>query len=691
MVGGEMGERFTLETRDELGQVANSFNTIADRLREESAQTREAEAKFRSIFEHATEGIFQTSPEGQYLNANPALARIYGYDSPEELIAHFTSIERELYVNPNRRGDFVRAMTAQGSVSDFESEVYRKDGSVIWISENSHTIRDATGRPLYYEGTVVDITQRKRAEDELRRHEQALRVAKEAAEEASQAKSKFLANMSHELRTPLNAIIGYSEILQEDAQDLGEQRFLADLGKINAAGKHLLGLINAVLDLSKIEAGKMDLYLETFNVAEMVRGVVHVIEPLVQQKSNRLDVECPESVGAMHADLTKVRQSLFNLLSNAGKFTEHGTVTLTVSRACSAAGDWVTFHVRDTGIGMSQEQLGRLFQEFSQADVSTTRNYGGTGLGLALSRHLCRIMGGDIEVTSELGEGSTFTMRLPAEVGAARQEPAAAEELPPLAPAGSGAGTVLVIDDEAVVRDLMQRYLSKEGFQVVGARDGEEGLRLAKELHPDAITLDVMMPHKDGWSVLSALKADPEIGSIPVIMVTIVEDKNLGYALGAADFITKPVERDRLIGILNKYRLGSGEAASATPILVVDDDPGARELMRRTLEREGYEVVEAENGRIALERLRERTPGLILLDLVMPEMDGLEFVGEIRKHPAWRTVPIVVVTAKQLSADDHLKLSAEVENILQKGAYSRESLLGEVRDRVVASIREKAA
>ena len=397
---------------------------------------------------------------------------------------------------------------------------------------------------------------------------------------ANRHKSEFLANMSHELRTPLNAIIGYSEMLEEDAADLDGGRLVPDLEKINAAGKHLLELINAVLDLSKIEAGKMELYLEDFDVPRLVQDIVAVIKPLAEKKHNRLEIVCDAGAGAMHADLTKVRQALFNLLSNACKFTERGTVTLAVARERTASGDWVAFEVRDTGIGMTSEQLSRLFQEFGQADASVARRYGGTGLGLALSRRLCRMMGGDVAVESEFGRGSAFTIRLPAETPDA--QPLDAQVAPP-APNTDGAGaagTVLVIDDERDVRDLVQRFLAREGFRVVTAASAEEGLARAREVQPDAITLDVLMPGMDGWAALSALKSSPETADIPVVMLTIVDDRNLGYALGAADYLAKPIDRERLAAVLARYR-------HDLPVLVVDDDPDFRQLLRRALERDG--------------------------------------------------------------------------------------------------------
>jgi signal transduction histidine kinase/CheY-like chemotaxis protein len=505
--------------------------------------------------------------------------------------------------------------------------------------------------------------------------------ARAAAEDADRAKSQFLANMSHELRTPLNAIIGYSEMLQEEAEDLGQEELTPDLQKINAAGKHLLTLLNDILDLSKIEAGKMDLYVETFDLATTLRDVETTIQLLVEKNANTLVVHRSDHLGDMRADLTKVRQNLFNLLSNACKFTQRGTISLDVTRELVNGLEWVTFRVSDAGIGMTPEQMAKLFQPFTQADASTTRQYGGTGLGLAITKRFCQMMGGDISVESELGKGSTFSITLPALVDDPRAQLAPSAELQSEA-LPAGVGVVLVIDDDPTVRELLQRSLTKEGIRVVCAAGGEEGLRLAKELRPTAITLDVMMPGMDGWAVLTALKADAALADIPVIMLTIVDDKNLGYALGAADYLTKPLDRDRLVAILKRYR---GEDLSRL-VLVVEDDAAAREILERTLEKEGWAVTAAENGRIALQRVAEQRPALILLDLMMPEMDGFQVVEALREREAWRSIPIVVVTAKDLTAEDHLRLNGYVERILQKGAYSREALLAEIRDLVTACI-----
>jgi signal transduction histidine kinase/DNA-binding response OmpR family regulator len=520
-----------------------------------------------------------------------------------------------------------------------------------------------------------------------RLNEQNLEIARalQVADAATQAKSTFLANMSHELRTPLNAIIGYSEMLQEEAADLGQEDFIPDLQKIHAAGQHLLALINDILGLSKIEAGKMDLYLETFELSTVLQDIVTTIQPLVEKNANTLEVQCAAALGAMRADLTKVRQALFNLLSNACKFTTQGTITLEAARDAVDGADWITFRVTDTGIGMTPEQMEKLFQAFSQADASTTRQYGGTGLGLAITRHFCQMMGGDITVESAVGQGSTFTIRLPATVVdpktfvASAPQSASASAVPPL----KGAPTVLVIDDDPTVHDLMRRFLGKEGVQVVTAASGEEGLRLAKTLHPVAITLDVLMPGMDGWAVLTALKADPTLADIPVIMLTIIDDKHLGYTLGATDYLTKPIDWNRLAVVLRKYRCVDPPCR----VLVVEDEADMRQLLRRMLEQAGWAVTEAANGYEALARLAEDRPHLILLDLLMPEMDGFAFVEALRQQDAWRSIPVVVVTAKDLTPADRQRLNGYVEQILQKGAYSREALLREVRDLVAAHVQ----
>ncbi|MEJ2186989.1 MAG: response regulator [Gemmatimonadota bacterium] len=434
----------------------------------------------------------------------------------------------------------------------------------------------------------------------------------------------------------------------------------------------LLALINDILDLSKIEAGKTELFLERFDVADVVRDVATTVQPLIDRNGNRLVVRCAPDAGTMVADLTKLRQSLLNLLSNASKFTRSGEVALDVERGRDTDGEVITFRVRDSGIGMTPEQMGRLFEAFSQAEASTTKRFGGTGLGLVITRHFCRMMGGDVTVDSESGVGSTFTVRLPAEVMEPAEDDAATASAPAdAATAPADAPVVLVVDDDEAARDLVGRYLTGAGMHPVFAPDGPTGIRLARELRPAAITLDAMMPSMDGWSVLTALKSDPDLADIPVIMITVLDEKPLGLALGASEYLTKPVERERVVAVMKRFV----SAPAAAPVLVVEDDESTRALLRRALEAEGCAVTEATDGRAGLDRVAQRVPALILLDLMMPGMDGFEFLEELRSHESWRTIPVVVVTAKDLTDDERSRLNGGVQRIVQKDSLDRTELV----------------
>jgi GAF domain-containing protein/CheY-like chemotaxis protein len=482
-------------------------------------------------------------------------------------------------------------------------------------------------------------------------------------EVASQHKSRFLANMSHELRTPLNAVIGVTEMLLEDARDLKRDDEIEPLDRVLRAARHLLALINDILDLSKIEAGKMELHLESFSLAPLIEDVVKTIEPLAAKNGNRLVVDCLPETGTIHADQTRFRQALLNLASNANKFTEKGTVTIAARHEPIDGREWITVAVTDTGIGMNTEQMGRLFQEFSQADSSTTRKYGGTGLGLAISRHFCRMMGGDITVDSQPGEGSTFTIRLP-RIVQTEQTRMVAEPDSGRVHSGAVAAQaprILVVDDDPTVRELVARHLERAGFAVTTAKGGQDGLRLARELRPAAVTLDIMMPDIDGWTVLAAMKGDPALSHIPVVLMTIVEEKNRGYALGAADYLVKPVDRGKLVEAL-RHICG----ASAGRVLLIDDDNVVRRGVRLALEPIGWDVTEAENGRIALDALSTSRPDVIILDLMMPRMNGFEFLDEMRARAEWRDIPVVIITAKDLTEADRNRLNGGVEHIIQK-------------------------
>ncbi|HTH63079.1 MAG TPA: response regulator, partial [Gemmatimonadales bacterium] len=492
------------------------------------------------------------------------------------------------------------------------------------------------------------------------------------ANEASRTKSAFLANMSHELRTPLNAIIGYSEFLKEEAQDLNLNEFLTDLDRIESAGRHLLGVINDVLDLSKVEAGKMDVYLEDVDIRALIGEVEAIIRPLVAKNNNQLTVACSPDIGWMRSDRTKVKQSLLNLLSNSSKFTTDGRLALEVSRIATQDGSSVRFRVSDTGIGMTPTQVAKLFQAFIQADTTTTKQFGGTGLGLAITKHFCVVLGGDVTVESELGKGSCFTITLPDRASPIAETPMPAR----VSDVASGASTVLVVDDDPAALDLLNIMLSKEGYRVVVARTGEEALEQARLHRPQAITLDIMMPRRDGWAVLATLKADPELRDIPVVVVTVLKDRGLAFTLGASELMTKPVDRAGLVATLRQYC----PDPRAGPILLVEDDPAAREATSRILEKLEFAVGEAGNGREALRWLDGHAkPGLILLDLMMPEMDGFAFIEALQGRPALQDVPVVVLTAKELTAEEKQMLSGRTQQIMAKQDTTSVDLAAAVR------------
>ncbi len=507
-----------------------------------------------------------------------------------------------------------------------------------------------------------------------------------SAEAANQAKSAFLANMSHELRTPMNAILGYSEMLIEEAEDIGQEDFIPDLKKINQAGTHLLALINDILDLSKIESGKMEAFAEEINLDRLIDEVSSTIQPLMAKNSNKLSIQREGQLGSAHQDRTKLRQVLFNLLSNAAKFTHEGTVTLSISRTGQAGEGWLILAITDTGIGIPEDKIDHVFEEFAQADDSTTRNYGGTGLGLAISRRFCLLLGGELSVQSRFGEGSTFTIRIPVILPGSNVHEPAAEAIPALTETEletireAPGSTILVIDDDPQACEIIEHYLTKDGFKVTTATSGEQGLRLAHELQPSAITLDVMMPDMDGWSVLRALKADPALRVIPVIMLSMVDDRSRGYSLGAVDYLTKPVDRELLHNALSRYSGGD----DSCPVLLVEDDIETRTIMVRTLKKAGWVVSEAGDGRAALDALASLNPRLILLDLMMPVMDGFEFLAEMRARPEWQHIPVIVVTAKDLSTEDRERLSGMVAEVLEKNAYTRDDLMKHVREAVAS-------
>ncbi|MCK9914417.1 response regulator [Microbacteriaceae bacterium K1510] len=579
--------------------------------------------------------------------------------------------------------DYIRYLGERGEFgnADVEAELAKR----LALLDRSHsfervrpdgTVLEVRRDPVPGGGFIAiytDITERKKTELQLRN-------AKEAAESASRIKSSFLANMSHELRTPLNAIIGYSEILLEDAIDRGDTPSIGDLEKIQGAGKHLLGLINDILDLSKIEAGRMDVYLEPVFLARLIDEVKTIVDPMMKKNGNQFVVDCPSDIGALRTDQTKLKQSLINLLSNAAKFTKQGTVTLGVSRVDDDAQPRMRFEVADNGIGMTAEQMSRLFQAFTQADSSTTRHFGGTGLGLTITKHFCAMLGGAIDVKSAPNEGSVFTIELPvqtADAGTADSDDADWAETDD--DVSAEAMTVLVVDDDAVVHDVLASTLDKKGYRLMHAKNGMEALELMRRTPPDIVTLDVMMPKIDGWSVLGIMKSDPELAHIPVIMLTIVDDKNLGFSLGASEYMTKPIDRNRLIALLRKFV----PTDKQNSVLIVDDDADVRTLLKTTIEGVGMTTTEATNGQAALDWLNENgKPSLVLLDLIMPTMDGFEFLQKVRDMPRLAGLPIVVLTAKDLTESERSFLAENTLLVLSKSAQPI-GALGQALARIV--------
>jgi PAS domain S-box-containing protein len=642
---------------DDGGTVA-TYTDITDVKKAEQA-IQESEQRLRVIAEAAPMAVaIVTFDDGIIRYANRRFSEMFELEGSSALGLQ----AKTLYADPQHRERFIGALTERGHVEGMEMLLKRVGGEEFWALIASQRV-EFEGRPAMING-LVDISDRKRMEGELHK-------AIWASEQATRAKSDFVANMSHELRTPLNAIIGYSEILFEDAQSAGRESEMADLRKIQDAGKHLLGLIDNILDLSKIEAGKMTLYLETFELRPMIDSVAATVTPLAKKTGNALVVNCADEAGTMHSDLTKVRQTLFNLLSNACKFTRNGTITLTALRDTNAAGNWIEFQVRDTGIGMTSDQQAKVFEAFTQADASTTRTYGGTGLGLAITKSFCRLMGGDVTLTSEAGKGTTFTVRLPAVTSAASDTADSAAEQRSEGPQAEHAPTVLVVDDDPNARELLRRHLQRGGYAVRMAASGEEAMQLARTLQPDVVTLDALMPQMDGWAVLSAMKEDAALAEIPVIMITIVDNQSIGFSLGAADYLIKPIDRDRLVRAVEKCC----PRGAPRHVLIVEDDAPTSELMSRALRQIDCRVTQAENGRVGLERLSEALPDAILLDLMMPEMDGFEFIARVRDESRWRRIPIIVVTAKTLTAEDRARLNGQVQHLVHKGEYSGKAVL----------------
>ena len=509
-----------------------------------------------------------------------------------------------------------------------------------------------------------------------------LQQAKLAAEEANWAKSDLLAGMGHELRAPMQAILGYSEILEQEAQENEHPDLAEDLQRISQAGKHLLELINELLQFSRLEAGRLEAVPDIFSLREVCESLKATTMPLAAKKNNRFVLEWNGEPAYLYTDATKLRQILINLLSNACKFTQEGTVTLRIEQTR----EHLCFYVRDTGIGIEPEQQQRIFQAFVQSSAAITRKFGGSGLGLAISRRLVELLHGDIRVESEPGHGSLFTVCFPMSVLRLPAEEQAA--LAPRSPE-STAGTVLLVQDEVAMSGFLQNYIESMGFRVVNVSGKDETLRLAREIQPDLITIDVMMPYVDGWSLLLHLKQDPQLREIEVLMLSVLEEDETGYSLSSVGYLFKPVDHAQFVHVLQRY---APVGDSQTPFaMVVDDDPDVCDLMARLLTRAGWHSVLAENGEIALKRLEKlrNLPHVIFSDLMMPEMNGFEFIAELRRQACYSMIPVVVLTAEQLTRDESEQLRQSVVEIFHKGEHEGERLQAHIKQAVEATLRKK--
>jgi signal transduction histidine kinase/CheY-like chemotaxis protein len=720
---GDLSQRIAVKTGDELEALADQFNAMAGQLQESYAglerkveeRTHELETRSHELAQsvgelralgEVTQAVNSTLDLATVLSTIVAKAvELSGTEAGSIYAADATTRELHLRASHGMSDELIGELNRQGidvsekTIADAAAQrapVQVADLKELPPSPTFNILLRAGYRALLVvpllgpEGIVGMLVVRRKAPGEFPQHSvdllqtfaaQSVLAIQNAnlfteveeksrqLEMASQHKSQFVASMSHELRTPLNAIIGLTEMMVSNAARFGTEKAAEPLRRVHRAGTHLLGLINQVLDLSKIEAGKLELSPETVNLVPLLEDVIGTARQLAEQNKNRLVLEARENLGQLTVDPMRLRQILLNLLSNACKFTKQGVVALRVKRVVDGR-NWIEIAVADTGIGMTPEQQAKLFEEFTQADSSTARQYGGTGLGLAITRKLARMMGGDVTVASEPGKGSVFTVRLPG----------SADSLPSSSTGSDGrrsptADRVLVIDDDATARELIADHLKAEGFSAATAAGGVEGLKLAKELRPTAITLDVMMPDLDGWSVLAALRQDPELAEIPVIMITIVDEHRRGIALGAAGYLTKPIDREQLHRLVSRFRA----PVPPTRVLVVEDDGVQRERMRGWLEGPQWTVQEAANGREALDRLKEDKPDVILLDLMMPEMDGFAVVAALQKEAGWRDIPVIVITSLDLDAKDRARLKSGVQSVLVKERFRPADLVERIR------------
>lgn len=562
---------------------------------------------------------------------------------------------------------FARITREVLSVGVWNRTVNHDDGQ--WVLHLRH-LPDESGWFLW----VEDLRPQSQTYDQIKRLQDALTVAEEKLNEARQTQGAFLASMSHELRTPLNAIIGYTELIIEDAEELELDYPTDDLQHILESAQHLLHLINNILELSLIESKRSRVQWEQVQLDEIFDELVTMGAHMAEQNHNTFEVNVEEALGECWLDRSRLHQIIYNLLSNASKFTTEGTIKLDVHIEPEFDTSWLVCRVQDTGVGIPQDKLEQVFDAFHQADSSTTRTFGGAGLGLALARHFCVMLGGSLDVHSVIGHGSTFTVKVPyhGHVAKSLEE---LSELVHIKKPGEDATTMLIIDDDPKVHMTVKNLLEGENMVFFSAFNGLDGLSMARQLKPNMITLDVLMPGLNGWSVLSKLKSDKELAHIPVIVLSLLNDKNMGYALGATDFLTKPLDRQKLLKVLTRYQKEDGEGH----MLLIDDEPNLRDILRRRIEDEGWRVTEAPDGQSALDAVARDVPDVVILDLMMPNMDGFEFLDQLRRQAHGKHIPVIVLTAMTLDQTAINRLQGQVEQIIEKGLDTGNSLIEAIK------------
>ena len=653
--------------RDETGKIIASRSTWRDVTRQKETERALAsqEALYRTLIEAAPQVIWVADADGQVALLNKAWHEFTGRTDEESLGTRWAEALHPEDL-PDVRAKWERAYT-HGEIYSGECRFQAKDGSYQTFIFIGAPVRDDSDKIINWVGINTNIVDRVEAEI-------ALQEAKDAAEYANRAKSEFLATMSHELRTPLNAIIGFSEILRDEI--LGtindEQKEL--LLDIHTSGNHLLAMINDILDLSKIEAGKMELQLEHFSVEEAVTEVNTIVNALANQKQIQLILQLDQDV-SIEADKIKFKQILYNLLSNAIKFTDEGG---NVTTKFEVSGSMLLGNVTDTGVGISPQDREKLFQPFTQIDASSTRAHGGTGLGLSLTNRLIQLHGGKIWVDSEVNEGSTFSFRFPLHQQEQKVEGTASDAANfETDTSFNNSRTILIAEDNEQASQLLGIYLTEAGYRVEYATDGEEAIAKAAEIQPFAITLDILLPKKDGWQVLREMKTEPNLQSIPVIIISVTEERQLAFGLGAVDHLVKPIDKEILLASLQSLKLPSRDGSPR--ILVVDDDPQTVRLLSTVLTNDGYEVLKVYGGSEAIETAISQSPDLIILDMMMPQVDGFQVMRHLTGDPRTCDIPIIICTALDLTDEDRDRLNGQIQTIIQKTGNVKEELLATIK------------